>query len=132
MNYGVLKNAIRVYLESKLPKVPNQGLLYTWTDSLGTVFATFIIMKISKNDDNTIYRSSKIFTKFEGCGSKIEPMIPISIFIFSRVWQSYILSYALQFFVNGRSFIDQYMTFLSIFCNHTRKAEIWEKLSFLP
>ena len=40
----------------------NQGLLYTWTDSLGTFFATFVIIKISVNDTNTICRSSKSIT----------------------------------------------------------------------
>ena len=39
-----------------------QGLLYTWTDSLGTFFATFVIIKISVNDTNTICRSSKSIT----------------------------------------------------------------------
>ena len=41
---------------------PGQGLLYTWTSSLGTFFATFVIMKISKNDSNIICRSSKNIT----------------------------------------------------------------------
>ena len=36
-----------------------QRLLHTWTDSLGTFFETFAKMKISKNDSNTICRSSK-------------------------------------------------------------------------
>ena len=36
-----------------------QGLLYTWADSLGTFFATFLVMKMSKNDSNIICRSSK-------------------------------------------------------------------------
>ena len=40
----------------------SQGLLYTWTDSLGTFFATFVIIKISVNDTNTICRSSKSIT----------------------------------------------------------------------
>ena len=39
-----------------------QRLLHTWTDSLGTFFQTFIIMKISKNDSNIICRSSKNIT----------------------------------------------------------------------
>ena len=39
-----------------------QGLLYTWTDSLGTFFATFVIIKISVNTTNTICRSSKSIT----------------------------------------------------------------------
>ena len=42
--------------------VTGQGLLYTWTDSLGTFFATFVIIKISVNDTNTICRSSKSIT----------------------------------------------------------------------
>ena len=36
-----------------------QGLLYTWADSLGTFFATFLVMKISKNGGNNIFTSSK-------------------------------------------------------------------------
>ena len=39
-----------------------QGLLYTWTDSLGAFFATFVLMKISKNDRNMNCKSSKDFT----------------------------------------------------------------------
>ena len=39
-----------------------QGLLYTWTDSLGTFLVTFVIMKISKSDSNIICRSSKNIT----------------------------------------------------------------------
>ena len=39
-----------------------QGLLYTWTDSLGIFFATFVIMKIFKNSSNTICRPSKNIT----------------------------------------------------------------------
>ena len=38
-----------------------QRLLHTWTDSLGTFFQTFIIMKISENDSNIICRSSKLW-----------------------------------------------------------------------
>ena len=37
-----------------------------------------------------------ILTKFGGCGSKIEPATPISILNFSRAWQSFKVSYALQ------------------------------------
>ena len=44
------------------PPSLDQGLLYTWTDSLGTFFATFLIIKISVNDTNTICRSSKSIT----------------------------------------------------------------------
>ena len=43
-------------------RVIYQGLLYTWTSSLGTFFATFVMMKISKNDSNIICRSSKNIT----------------------------------------------------------------------
>ena len=39
-----------------------QRLLHTWTDRLGAFFVTFVIMKISKNDSNTICRSSKNIT----------------------------------------------------------------------
>ena len=39
-----------------------QGLLYTWTDRLGTFLATFVVMKISKKDSNIICRSSKNIT----------------------------------------------------------------------
>ena len=39
-----------------------QRLLHTWTDSLDTFFETFAIMKISKNDSNIIWRSSKDIT----------------------------------------------------------------------
>ena len=37
-----------------------------------------------------------ILTKFGGCGSKIEPATPVSILNFSRAWQSFKVSYALQ------------------------------------
>ena len=46
-----------------------------------------------------------LFPKFGGCGSKIEPATPISILNFSRVWQSFKVSYALQILVNDRFFI---------------------------
>ena len=38
------------------------GLLYIWTDTLGTFFATFVIMKIYRNNSNTICTSSKNIT----------------------------------------------------------------------
>ena len=40
----------------------HQGLLYTWTSSLGAFLPTFVTMKISKNDSNIICRSSKNIT----------------------------------------------------------------------
>ena len=40
----------------------SQGFLYTWTSSLGTFYATFVIIKISKKDSNIICRSSKNIT----------------------------------------------------------------------
>ena len=52
-----------------------------------------------------------ILTKFGGCGSKIEPATPISILNFSRAWQSFKVSYALQILVNDRSLIGQQMIF---------------------
>ena len=113
--------------------VLNQGLLYTWRDSIGTFFATFIIMKIFKNDTNTICRSSKsitFFPKFGGCRSKIEPSTPISILKFKRAWQTQFFSHTLQILVNDRFFIGNQMIFYSIFCISNRKAEIWEKLLF--
>ena len=53
----------------------NQGLLYTWTDSLGTFLVTFVIMKISKNDSNIICRSSKNIT-------------------FSKIWRVWLKNWA--------------------------------------
>ena len=52
-----------------------QGLLYTWTDSLGAFFATFVIMKISKNDRNMNCRSSKDIT-------------------FSKIWRVWLKNWA--------------------------------------
>ena len=43
-----------------------------------------------------------IFPKFGGCGSKNEPATPISISNFSRAWQSFNVSYALQILANDR------------------------------
>ena len=71
-----------------------------------------------------------LFPKFGGCGSKIESATQISILNFSRAWQSYLVSYALQILVNYRSFIGQHMIFSSIFCIYNRKGEIQEKLIF--
>ena len=65
-----------------------------------------------------------LFLKFGGYGSKIESATPISILNFSRAWQSYLVSYALQILVNDRSFIGQHMIFSSFFCISTKKAEI--------
>ena len=73
-----------------------------------------------------------LFPKFGGCGSKIEPATPISISNFSRAWQSFKVSYALQILVNDRFFIGHQMIFSSNFYICNRKAEIWEKLSFPP
>ena len=72
-----------------------------------------------------------LFLKFGGYGSKIESATPISILNFSRAWQSYLVSYALQILVNYRSYIGQHMISISIFCIYNRKAEIQEKLIFL-
>ena len=72
-----------------------------------------------------------LFPKFGGWGSKIETAMPILISNFSRVWQTFKVSYALQILVNDRSFIGGQMIFYSIFCISNRKAEIWEKLLFL-
>ena len=65
-----------------------------------------------------------LFLKFGGYGSKIESATPISILNFSRAWQSYLVSYALQILVNDRSVIGQLMIFSSFFCISTKKAEI--------
>ena len=56
-------------------------------------------------------RKKRILTKFEGCGSKNGPATPISISNFSRAWQSFKVSYALQILVNDRSLIGQQMIF---------------------
>ena len=52
-----------------------------------------------------------LIPEFRGCGSKIEPATPISILNFSRAWQSFKVSYALQILVNDRSLIGQQMIF---------------------
>ena len=52
----------QTYLVGAVSHCLMQGLLYTWTDSLSTFFATFVLMKISKNNSNTICRSSKNIT----------------------------------------------------------------------
>ena len=72
-----------------------------------------------------------LFPKFGGCGSKIEPATPISISNFSRAWQSFKVSYALQILVNDRFFIGHQMIFSSIFCICNRKPEIQERILFV-
>ena len=85
-----------------------------------------------------------LFPKFWGCGSKIEPALPISTLNFSRVWQPFKVSYALQILVNDRSFIGHQMTFSSILLPLTGKqkfeinclflhrvSRIWYKKSWL-
>ena len=73
----------------------------------------------------------RIFTKFGGCSSKIEPVTPILILKFKRAWQTQFFSHTLQILVNDRFFIGHQMIFYSIFCISNRKAELWKKLLFL-
>ena len=54
-----------------------------------------------------------LFPKFGRCGSKIRPATPISISNFSRAWQSFKVSYALQILEKVISFKDLQMTLLS-------------------
>ena len=51
----ILSFTVKTNLDLKSPSSLfdfNQRLLHTWTDSLGTLFKTFAIMRISKNDSN--------------------------------------------------------------------------------
>ena len=82
-----------------------------------------------------------LFAKFGGSGSKIEPAMSISTLNFSRGWQSFKVSYALQILVNDKFFVGYQMIFSSIFCICNRKAvnclffprvsPIWYKKSWL-
>ena len=69
-----------------------------------------------------------VFPKFGWCGSKIEPATPISILNFSRVWQSYLESYALQILVSDRSFTANIWYFHHFFVSVPRKLK-FEKSS---
>ena len=62
--------------------------------------------------------------KFEGCGSKIEPAMPISISNCQRVWQTFSMSHALQIFKNDLFFIDEQMILLSFFDNPNQNSTI--------
>ena len=76
----------------------SQGLHYTWRDSLGIFFATFVMIKFLKIIVIPFadFQKLSLFQKFGGFGSKIEPAMLISILNFSRVWQSYLVGYALK------------------------------------
>ena len=72
-----------------------------------------------------------LFPKFGGCGSKIEPATPISILNFSRAWQSFKVSYALQILVNDRFFIGHQMIFSSFFVSVTGKLKFKKDYFFV-
>jgi len=52
------------------------------------------------------------FAKFRGCGSKIEPTMPISILNFEWAWQAQFLSYTHKTLENYSSFLDEQMILL--------------------
>ena len=83
----------------------NHGLLYTWTEDWIIIFLNSISAKLAKYGFTIICRFLYYmnFTKLEGCSSKIEPVLPISILIFKWVWQAQIYSHTLQILVNDRS-----------------------------
>ena len=76
------------------------------------------------------HQKVSLFLKFGGYGPKIESATPISILNFSRAWQSYLVSYALQIFVHDGSSIGQHMIFSSIFVTLPRKQKFEERYFF--
>ena len=65
-----------------------------------------------------------IFWKFDGCSSKIEPAMPISILRYQRAWHTFKICHTLQIFKNDAFFKDEQMLLLSFFYNTNQKSTI--------
>ena len=70
------------------------------------------------------------FSKFGGCGSKIEPATPISILNFRRAWQGQIWSHTHQILKICAFFEDKEMMLVPFFQNSAQILVNWKKLIF--
>ena len=70
------------------------------------------------------------FLNFHGCGSKIEPAMPISILNFKWAWHAQFLSYTHKTLENYLSFIDEQMILLSFLDISYQKLANLEKPIF--
>ena len=105
--------------------ISNQRLLHTWTDSLGTFFQTFIIIKISKNDSK-IFKKYNFSQNLEGVAQKLSPPRPF------QFWTSQgcgsLLRWAMPFIFSTERVpieVNKWWKFGDDISNHFWEIEIW-------